>query len=242
MTNFNASKAWAFVPARGGSKAIPLKNLADLGGRPLMDYSILAAKSSGIFERIVCSTEHPEIAARAVELNIEHDQRPVALCSDETSTRSVIYEFLSRQTELPDFLFIVEPTSPFLRAEDIRRLWDKILAYPEAKSGQTICKPPHTHHAWNQRSFENDRVSFIFEERKTVHAKQNKPDLYIFGNVIACRVSAILANEDVFAEPSIGVTIEWPYDINIDYPNDLLLANILLSSGIVHLPHLSPNP
>ncbi|MDD5389714.1 MAG: acylneuraminate cytidylyltransferase family protein [Gallionellaceae bacterium] len=235
-------RSWAFVPARGGSKAIPLKNLADLGGRQLMDYCIEAAKSSRIFERIICSTEHAGIAARAVALGIEHDQRPLELCGDEVSTRAVILEFLERhRNELPDLLFIVEPTSPFLRPKDIAALLERMQENPVAVTGQTIAQPPHTHHAWNQREMRDGQVRFIFEERKKVFAKQNKPVLYVFGNLIACRTAELLAGGDVFAEPSVGVEIDWPYDINIDYPNDLTLANILLKAGLVNLPHMHRN-
>jgi CMP-N,N'-diacetyllegionaminic acid synthase len=233
------AKAWAFVPARGGSKSIPLKNLATLGGRPLMDYCVLAAKASGCFDRIVCSTEHPAIAERARHLGIECDDRPSFLCGDDVSTRDVIVEFLRRsESRLPEFVFIVEPTSPFLRVQDISGLLEQMTSDAESVSGQTVTKPPHTHHAWNQREFKDGRVRFVFEERKKVFAKQNKPPLYIFGNLVACRAAALLEEKDVFAEPSAGVEIEWPYDVNIDHPNDLLLANALLNFGIVALPHM----
>jgi len=231
--------AWAFIPARGGSKSIPLKNMANLGGRPLLDYCVLAAKSSGCLERIVCSTEHPRIAERAAFHGIEHDNRPLDLCGDEVSTKAVLVEFLARNADqLPDLIFIVEPTSPFMRPQDITRLYDRMASDAGAVSGQTVAKPPHTHHAWNQREMKDGWVRFIFEQRKKVSAKQNKPPLYVFGNLIACRASALLTGADVFAEPSAGVEIEWPYDVNIDHPQDLLLANILLGAGIVHLPHI----
>jgi len=233
-------RSWAFVPARGGSKAIPLKNLADLGGRPLMDYCIEAAKSSGVFERIICSTEHAGIAQHAIELGIEHDQRPVELGGDEVSTKAVILEFLRRhQGHLPDLFFIIEPTSPFLRPKDIIALQERMEQNPDAVTGLTVTRPPHTHHAWNQREMRDGLVRFIFEERKQVFAKQNKPVLYIFGNVIACRVAGLLAGGDVFAEPTAGVEIERPYDINIDDPDDLILANALLAAGAVKLPYMN---
>jgi CMP-N,N'-diacetyllegionaminic acid synthase len=238
--NPTALRSWAFIPARGGSKSIPLKNLADLGGRPLMDYCVEAAKSSHVFERIVCSTEHAGIAAHAISLGIEVDTRPVELSGDEVSTKAVILEFLSRhRTSLPDLLFIVEPTSPFVRPADIAALQQRMQEAPGAANGLTLTKPPHTHHAWNQREFRDGWVRFIFEERKKVFAKQNKPSLYIFGNVIACRVSGLLEGGDVFAEPTIGVEVERPYDINIDDPEDLVLANALLAFGTVKLPHMT---
>lgn len=204
-----------------------------------MDYSVEAAKSSGVFERIICSTEHSGIAQRAERLGIERDRRPIELSGDEVSTKAVILEFLSRQeNELPDFLFIVEPTSPFLRVKDIVELQVRMEQSISAVSGMTIVRPPHTHHAWNQREMHDGHVSFIFEERKKVFAKQNKPVLYVFGNIVACRVSGLLAGADVFGEPTVGVVIDRPYDINIDDPDDLVIANALLAAGVVELPHM----
>ena len=73
---------WGLVPARSGSKSVALKNLALLGGRPLLDYGVLAARQAGL-ERIVCSTDGPEIAARSRELGIVVDDRPTELAGDE---------------------------------------------------------------------------------------------------------------------------------------------------------------
>ncbi len=242
MANSQVAKlrSWAFIPARGGSKSIPLKNLAILGGRPLMDYCVEAAKASGVFERILCSTDHPDIALRACHLGIEHDMRPTALGGDAISTKVVIQEFLTRcEGPLPDLLFIVEPTSPFLRPKDITALQSRMEQCPDAVSGLTVAQPPHTHHAWNQRQMTNGTVRFIFEERKQVFAKQHKPTLFIFGNVIACRVSSLLLGADVFAEPTAAVEIERPYDMNIDDPDDLVMAKALLAAEAVKLPHIS---
>src|SRR4051794_12903510 len=139
MNNFSGDqngRAWAFVPARGGSKSIPLKNLADLGGRPLIDYCVAAAKRSSCFERIICSADHPMIAERAALLGIEHDRRPHGLEGDAVSTKEVLIEFLNRSRERPEFIFIVEPTSPFLRPNDIQRLLDQMIACRDAASGQ----------------------------------------------------------------------------------------------------------
>jgi len=216
-----------------------MKNMAVLGGRPLLDYAIGAAKACGIFERIICSTDHQGIAHHAVKLGIEHDARPPRLGGDDISTKEVILEFLHRsQPNLPDLLFIVEPTSPFLRPKDIIALHERMATNAAAVTGVTVAQPPHTHHAWNQRAMSSGMVRFIFNERKTIFAKQHKPPLYIFGNLIVCRVASLMAGGDVFEEPTAGVEIPRPYDVNIDDMQDLMLASALLSCGLVDLPHI----
>ena len=76
--------AWALIPARGGSKSIPRKNLALIAGMPMLDYGLRAAQAAGCFERIVCSTDNDEIAAHAERLGASVDRRPVQLAGDET--------------------------------------------------------------------------------------------------------------------------------------------------------------
>lgn len=229
----NRSTAWALVPARGGSKSIPKKNLAALGGRPMLDYGVMAAQASGRFARIVCSTDDGAIAERAQALGIEVDWRPAALATDEAAVADVVREFLGRQPQMPDILALIQPTSPFLLAAHVRELLDRMEADPEANSGQTVCPIPHNQHAWNQRVLEEGRVRFKFaEERRSAYNKQRKPKLYTFGNLVAVRPRALMAGADFFAEPSVAVEIAWPYNLDVDSADDLLLASALLQSGI----------
>jgi CMP-N,N'-diacetyllegionaminic acid synthase len=232
---------WAIVTARGGSKSIPLKNLVLVNKTPLLDYGVLASRASQCFDRIICSTEDKSIKKRALELGIEVDYRPESLCGDDISSRAVIKNLLMRTkyADIPDLVAIIQPTSIFLRPADIRQLLDRMILDSTALSGQTLARPPHNHHAWNQRQLSDGRVSFYFEERKKAFNKQRKPDFYIFGNLVMCRSQSLLDGNDVFAEPSAAVEIEWPYDFDLDGPNDLKVAEVLLTSGVVKLDHMS---
>ncbi len=235
----NKTTAWALVPARGGSKSIPGKNVVPLGGRPMLDYGVKAAQASGCFARIVCSTDDEAIAGRAQALGIEVDWRPAELATDEAAVADVAREFLSRHAVQPDILALIQPTSPFLRPADVQALVAAMDGRPDCNSGQTICPTPHNFHAWNQRLFEDGAVRFMFaEERRSAFNKQRKPKLFSFGNLVAARPRALLAGMDFFAEPSAGVAIEWPYNLDLDTPQDLRLAEALLASGLVTLGHL----
>jgi len=234
-----APTVWALVPARGGSKSIPKKNLAPLGGRAMLDYGVRAAQASGRCARIVCSTDDEAIAARAQALGIEVDWRPAALATDEAAVADVAREFLGRQPRMPDILVLIQPTSPFLLPEQVRELLDRMQADSEANSGQTICSIPHNYHAWNQREVADGRVRFKFaEERRSAFNKQRKPKLYTFGNLVAARSRALMAGFDFFAEPSVAVEISWPYNLDVDSADDLRLASALLQAGIARIPNL----
>src|SRR4029079_17501594 len=109
-----------------------------------------------------------------------------------------------------------------------------------ARSGQTIVACPHNAHAWNQRDFDGGRVRFVYaEERRRGYNKQTKPKHWLFGNLVATRVEALLAGESFFAEPSAAVEIERPYDFDLDTAADVALAEAMIASRNVQLPHMA---
>jgi N-acylneuraminate cytidylyltransferase/CMP-N,N'-diacetyllegionaminic acid synthase len=231
------------VPARGGSKSIPRKNLVPLAGRPLLDYGVRATQAAGWMERIVCSTDDDAIAARAIALGIEVARRPAELATDEAKVADVAREFLAtegrRGRAIPDVLVLVQPTSPFLRPTDVVALMAAMDAAPTARSGQTVTRCPHNHHAWNQRELADGRVRFRYaQERARGYNKQTKPANYVFGNLVAIRCDALMSGEDFFAEPSVGVEIESPHDFDLDKSSDIAVANALIAAGQIDLSHL----
>jgi CMP-N-acetylneuraminic acid synthetase len=229
-------KALGFVPARGGSKSIPKKNLVALGGRPMLDYGILAAQASGVLSQIVCSTDDAEIAARARELGIATDARPASLSQDDSPVAEVVREFLQRATEPWDVVVLIQPTSPFLLASHVQAVVKCFEQRPEIQSAQTIVPCPHNAHAWNQRVTDQGLVRFRYkEERERAYNKQGKPKHYLFGNLVAARAEALMQGGSFFAEPSAGVEIERPHDLDVDGYDDLVLAEALLASKRIRL-------
>jgi N-acylneuraminate cytidylyltransferase len=114
----------AVIPARGGSKRIPRKNIRPFAGKPMIGYSIESARRSGLFDRVVVSTDDPEISAVAREFGAEVPfTRPSALADDYAGTTEVIahaVEWLSsRGTSLSEVCCIY-PTAPFIQSEDLR--------------------------------------------------------------------------------------------------------------------------
>ena len=227
-------KCWAFVPARGGSKSIKLKNLVELNGKPLLDYGINASLKSKIFDRIIVSTDHNSIAKRSIYLGAEVDYRPQMLCGDDVAVIDVVREFISRQSSLPDIIFLIQPTSPFILASHISKLYELMIQDELCESGQTVAKVPHNYHAWNQRSIENSHSSFFYrKERETAFNKQRKPNLYSFGNLTALKTKFLYRNLGFFAEPSCALEIKWPYNIDVDGADDVKLASSILKSNFV---------
>ncbi len=111
--------AIALIPARSGSKRIPRKNIKDFFGRPMIAYSILAAKESDVFERIIVSTDTKEIMDIALSYGAEAPfQRPPELSDDDTPTAPVLMhalEYFQREDWAVDYLCCIYPTAVFLR-------------------------------------------------------------------------------------------------------------------------------
>src|SRR5690349_8046730 len=118
------SDVLAVIPARGGSKSIPRKNLAALAGKPLIVWTIEAASASQCLTRVVVSTDDPEITAVAAAAGAEVPfVRPAELAQDETPAIEPILHAVDwldqHEGYRPDFVMILQPTSPLRQAEDI---------------------------------------------------------------------------------------------------------------------------
>jgi pseudaminic acid cytidylyltransferase len=114
----------AVIPARGGSKRIPRKNIKEFAGKPMLAWAILAAKAAGVFERILVSTDSEEIAATALSWGAEVPfMRPETLADDHTPTAPVILHAITEliaSGAVPTYACCIYPTAPFLQADDLR--------------------------------------------------------------------------------------------------------------------------
>ena len=122
-------KILAVIPARGGSKGIPRKNITNLGGKSLIDYTITAATSIDGLRDVVVSTEDDEIAAIVRELGLDVPfMRPESLAKDSTESAPVIIHALKSMEEYKgiqyDAVLMLQPTSPLRRAIHIEKSLD----------------------------------------------------------------------------------------------------------------------
>jgi N-acylneuraminate cytidylyltransferase len=117
----------AVIPARGGSKRIPRKNIRDFAGKPMIGHSIDCALKSGLFDRIIVSTDDPEISSVAQKLGAEVPfTRPMALANDHAGTTVVIahaIEWLQSEGTAASAVCCIYATAPFMRAEDLAEGW-----------------------------------------------------------------------------------------------------------------------
>jgi len=136
------------IPARGGSKGIPRKNMADLCGRPLVDYTISTCLRSGVFSRLVVSTDDPEIADAARSAGAEVPfMRPESLAGDTVSPQEAVQFTLGRLREEgyePEGLAVLFPTHPFRCVSVLRFLSGKLRDHHVVKTVVGILPGPIT--------------------------------------------------------------------------------------------------
>ncbi|MDL2226360.1 pseudaminic acid cytidylyltransferase [Deltaproteobacteria bacterium OttesenSCG-928-M10] len=120
----------AIIPARGGSKRIPGKNFKAFAGKPMIAWPIETARASGLFDRVIVSTDSDEIARVAVEYGAEVPfRRPAELSDDHTPTAPVLVHAIERlcaHGPEPEYLCCLYPTSPFVLADDLKRGLDTV--------------------------------------------------------------------------------------------------------------------
>jgi len=235
--NIIPNAVWGLIPARGGSKSIPMKNLTPFVGRPLIDFQVIAAKASGRLSRLLCSTDHPRIADRCHTMGVEVHPRPEDLGADDTPIMAVIEDLLldinAREGAVAECIALLQPTSPFLLAEHIDWAVSALLLDPKAGSAQTVVPCPHNHHAVNQRVITDGVIDFRYpEERAQAHNKQMKAKHYLFGNLLVFRSIAAIEQQTPFAKPSLPVEIPFVQGFDLDMPDDVKLGQALLASGL----------
>ena len=123
----------AQIPARGGSKRVPAKNLRYIAGRPLIAYAIETALESGCFDRVVVNTDSEVIAALATSRGADIYMRPAELGSDTTSGDEFTFDFITAMR--PETLAMVSPVCPLVTADDIRRA---VAAFRESECDTLI--------------------------------------------------------------------------------------------------------
>jgi N-acylneuraminate cytidylyltransferase len=133
------------ITARGGSKRVPRKNVRKLAGKPLIEYTIDAACGSTTLNRIITSTDDPEIAFISKRNDVEVVARPLYLASDLASDIHVFQHVLKglevREGYKPDIIVHLRPTAPFLTSDHIDRAVELLLAHPKADSVRSVCPP-----------------------------------------------------------------------------------------------------
>lgn len=228
----------ALVPARGGSKSIPLKNLKPLAGRPLIEYVLAAIDASGVVDRVVVSTDDERVAAAARTAGADVPfLRPAELAADDTPTIAVVEHALAWLDEheglRPDHVLLVQPTEPFVRPGQIRDALSLLLA-EDADSAITMVEVPRTHHPFHVRVLDDrGRLAFADPEAHYAHpTRQDDPRRWAFGNLYWFRRESFLETHAIETGVRVGLPVDALSALDLNTPDDWRLAEALLTAGL----------
>lgn len=221
----------ALIPARGGSKAIPRKNIRPLCGRPLIGYTIDVARASSSVDRVVVSTDDAEIAAVACECGAEVPfRRPEEFARDRSPRGEVVdhaLEWLSARGERPDVVVYLQPTSPLRAVDDVERSLAKVLS-GDWSAAVSVCEPEH-HPAWMMRIDQDGGIHSI-QDLEVPNRRQELSTVYALnGAVYTSRSSYYEHSDGFFGESTAGVIMPRERSVDIDEPVDWRIAECLLS-------------
>ncbi|MBN4071930.1 acylneuraminate cytidylyltransferase family protein [bacterium AH-315-F18] len=225
-----AARLLGLIPARGGSKGIPRKNLAEVGGRPLLAHAIEAALGCALIHRTVVSTDDAEIAEMARTLGAEVPfTRPAELGQDDTPTLPVIQHALKFFEDLGehfDAVVLLQPTTPFRTPDDMVRACS---LFSEQRPDAVISVLPVPDHLHPHRTFVEEGGWLTPVQKPIPTRRQDLPDAWHGDGAIyvLSRATLMEANR-LLGERVLGLPMNPDRSVNIDSPEDLERARKLL--------------
>lgn len=239
MTDSARPRVVALVPARGGSKRVPRKNVRSLAGHPLIAYSIAAARRSGVFDAVVVSTDDAETAEIAVRYGAEVPfLRPPQLATDTSPDIEWVVDTLERLAaggRSFDCFSILRPTNPFRTDDTVRRAWQLFVRHPEAHSLRAV-QPcgEHPDKMWVIRG-EVMYPLLPFRIGDTPwHSNQYAalPEIYVQNaSLEIARVATALEGRSIAGEIVIPFVTEGHEGVDVNTPADWEFVEFLLGRG-----------
>ena len=221
------------VPARGGSKGVPDKNVRPLAGHTLLEYTSRAARESGVLDRVILSTDSPEIADAGRRSGLEVPfMRPAALAADDTAMLPVIHHALAeigRGGWSPDLIVLLQPTSPLRRPDHIRDAVN-LLRGSSADSVVTVVEVPrHLSPDYVMRIEEGRLKPFLPDGARVTRRQDARAAYSRDGTVYAFRRATLERFGGIYGDDCRPLLIDSSESLSIDSPSDWDEAERLLA-------------
>jgi CMP-N-acetylneuraminic acid synthetase len=223
------------IPARGGSKSVPRKNIALLHGRPLIAYTIEAARASRRLTHFLVSSEDPEIIAVAADCGAPVPfVRPAELATDVAPTLPVVQHAVREMERMEGIIFeivvLLQPTTPLRCAQDIDAAVAKLID-TGADSVVSVVDVGAYHPARMRQIVDDRLVELPMREPREMLRRQELPPVYIRnGAVYAVRRQVVMEQNSLIGQVSRPYIMPEERSVNIDSRLDMLMAEILLSN------------
>ncbi len=227
----SASPPLCIIPARGGSKRLPRKNVADVGGKPMLAYTIEAALRSKLFDTVHVSTEDDGIAEIAQALGAAVPfRRPARLAGDECGVVDVCLDVLDRLEaggHTYGTIGVLLPSSPLRRAEDIRGTYERFV---ESRADYAMAVTTYLHPPWQALREEEGYLRPYWGAEVIARRSQEMPPLWVdTGAVYFARVEAFRRDRTFYGRRLVGHPLPPARAIDVDDAFQLRLVRLLLA-------------
>lgn len=223
-------KMVAIIPARGGSKRIPYKNIMEFMGKPLIAWTIEAAQQSGLFSRIFVSTDDPKIADVAQQCGVEvpflREENADDISTVSQATVSAVNQLKSKLNESYDVVVQLMPNCPMRTSDDIQQSYEN---FKTAKAVfQISCfKFGWMNPWWAVKLASNQQPQPIFPEALKTRS-QDLPPLYCpTGAIWIAKTEALLKSQTFYGDGHIFYPVDWTSAVDIDEPEDVEFAKAI---------------
>ncbi len=226
-------KVLGIIPARGGSKGVPRKNIRLLCGKPLLVYTAESALRAKKLTRVILSTEDEEIAEIGKQCGLDVPfLRPANLAQDTTPTLPVIQhavEFLETEGNTFDAICLLQPTNPLRRAEDIDNCID-LMENSEADSVVSVLPVPAEYNPkWVYWKGADGKLSLSTGEVEPIPRRQDLPTAFHRdGSIYVTRRNVLFEKSNLYGNNIQGYIMNPKYSANIDTMNDWFEVEALL--------------
>jgi len=219
----------AIIPARGGSKGVPRKNIRLLNGKPLIAYTIEEAKKSKYISKVIVSTEDDEIAKISNKYGAEIIKRPQELAKDDTPTIDVVLHILEKlinKNIKPDIVILLQPTSPLRTFQDIDNAINLFIEN-NCDSVVSVCEIAHSPY-WSFK-IENGYLKPLLGEKYLKKRRQELPKVYIPNGALFIATPEVLQKYKTFyCKKTMPYIMPIERSVDIDNELDFLLAELLM--------------
>lgn len=221
-------KSLAIIPARGGSKRIPNKNIKEFLGRPIISYSIEAAIKSDLFDEVMVSTDSKIISDIAIQYNASVPfMRSDETSGDNATTESVLIEVINnykKKGTLFDVICCIYPAAPFVTPEKLKEAYNLLEKNPDADSVVPVVRysfPP-------QRGMivKGKYIEYQHPENATKRSQDLEPIFHDCGQFYFSRTNSLLKYEDIIAPKCIPIELSEKEVQDIDNLSDWDIAMI----------------
>lgn len=225
---YKEKKILGLIPARGGSKGIPGKNIVYLGGKPLITWTVEAAKKSRYLDELVLSSDDEEIINIANQYGCNTPfQRPSELAKDDTTSIDVVLHAIEK---IPgyDYVLLLQPTSPFRKVNHIDRAIRECID-AGVSSLVTVRKVRESPY-WMYTKSKDNRLHPVLEQGLSAQ-RQNLPVMWILnGAIYLTEINYLKQHRSLKGEDVIGMEMSTNESVDIDSIEDLKYAEVLINN------------